>query len=83
MKNLRAFISGFKIGVRDFGETISILFNTGLLFFVYILGIGITAILSKTLGKHFLDKQISNNAETYWIDTTLGKGTKETYKRRF
>jgi len=47
---VRSFFEGFK----EFGSNITIIINSILLFIVYILGIGITALIARLFGKKFL-----------------------------
>ena len=55
MNKIFFFLSGFKEGMRQFGQTISIIINSGLLLIVYFIGIGFTSIIAKLFHKHFLD----------------------------
>lgn len=74
---------GFKKGIKDFGEYITILVNTVLLFFAYIIGIGLTFLFAKILRKHFLDLKPSKKEKTYWSDLNLSKKRIDDYYRQF
>lgn len=82
MSKIREFFSGFKQGQKYFGETISIIINSILLFFVYFIGVGIPSILAKIFRKKFLDIKVKNE-QTYWKPLNLSKKPKEAYYRQF
>jgi hypothetical protein len=78
---MKVFFKGYKEGMKEFGETISIVVNSILLSVVYNLGVGITKIFSKIRNKEFLELKKSNQ-ETYWSDLNLKKQSlKESYKQ--
>tara|TARA_Y100000310_G_scaffold39520_1_gene37076 strand:+ start:2644 stop:2883 length:240 start_codon:yes stop_codon:yes gene_type:complete len=79
---MKSFFRGIKKGNKYFGEVIATLINSILLTIVYILGIGITAIVAKISRKKFLDLNM-NNKETYWENLNLGKKPKQEYYRQF
>lgn len=82
MNSLKKFLKGFKKGMHNFGQTIVIVINTVLLTIVYFIGIGLTSIIAKLVGKHFLD--ISNkDRKTHWSDLNLRKKSIEEYYRQF
>jgi uncharacterized protein YqhQ len=64
------FLNGFYEGMKQFGANIANAVNFVLLFFVYIFGIGITAVIAKIFGKHFLQLK-KTGRYSYWdkIDT--------------
>jgi basic membrane lipoprotein Med (substrate-binding protein (PBP1-ABC) superfamily) len=80
---LKRFFSGFKLGIRDYGEDISAVINTILLFTVYFLGVGITSTIAKISGKHFIETSISKKQITYWSDRNNNKKPNEEYYRQF
>lgn len=82
MKKIRQFYRGFKGGMKKFGENIALIINTILLFFVYLIGVGITSIVAKIVGKHFLEKKLSKK-DTYWNSLKLKKKPIEEYYRQF
>ena len=82
MKELKQFFKGFKKGMRNFGYNIALIINTILLFFVYIIGVGLTAITAKIFRKRFLRTKLSKK-ETYWSDLNLKKKPIEEYYRQF
>jgi len=83
MNQFFQFLKGFKKGMHDFGQNVSLIINSILLLIVYIAGVGITFIFSKILHKHFLDLKISKNHKTYWSDLNLNKKKIEEYYRQF
>jgi hypothetical protein len=76
------FINGFRKGMESFGQTISVIINSVLLAAVYIIGIGLTSVLSKLLRKNFLELRPSDN-RSYWSDLNLGKKKEADYYREF
>lgn len=83
MKKIKQFFQGFRKGVKEFGQNISIIINSSLLAIVYLIGVGITFIFAKLSGKHFLDMKLSQKAKTYWTDLNLKKKPIEKYYRQF
>ncbi len=83
MINIKLFFKGFKKGVNSFGCKISIIVNSVLLSVVYLIGVGVTSLIAKVSGKHFLDMKISKSRETYWSELNLRKKTREEYYRQF
>lgn len=79
----RRFFSGFKEGMLTFGSNISIIVNSILLLIVYLLGVGITSMVAKLFGKHFLETRISKQQQTYWSDLSLKKKSIDEYYRQF
>jgi cytochrome c biogenesis protein CcdA len=80
---MKDFFSGFIRGFRIFGENITVIINSALLLFVYIVGVGITSIIAKIFGKHFLETKLSRQKESYWCAINSGKKRKEEYYRQF
>ncbi|MEM3127231.1 MAG: hypothetical protein QW331_04165 [Candidatus Woesearchaeota archaeon] len=79
--NIKAFFAGFKIGLKDFGHSISAVVNFFLLLIAYILGIGVVSIFGKTIGrKKFMEVKPTNN-ETMWKDHKIEKKKLEDYFR--
>ena len=81
MKAINQFLIGFKKGMGNFGQNIALIINTILLTLVYLIGIGLTSILAKIVGKHFLEMKLSK--DTYWSDLNLKKKSIEEYYRQF
>jgi len=50
---------------------------------VYIVGVGITSIISKISGKKFLDTKQSKEKESYWVDLNLKKKKFEEYYKQY
>ncbi len=55
---LENLLSGFLEGLKMFSENISYLVNVILLSIVYIFAVGITAMIAKFFGKHFLELKV-------------------------
>jgi len=83
MSSSKQFIKGLKKGIGNFGHGITLIINTILLTFAYIIGIGFTSITAKIFKKHFLELKISKNKESYWQDLNLKKKPIEEYYRQF
>ncbi|MCF7862269.1 hypothetical protein K9M79_08595 [Candidatus Woesearchaeota archaeon] len=71
----------FKKGMHNFTTNISIIINTILLIIVYFIGVGITFIFAKMVGKHFLDMKLSKGS--YWKTLNLKKKPMVSYYRQF
>lgn len=83
MAGIVYYLLSIKEGMLFFGEIINTLVNSILLSFVYLVGVGLTKIVSKIIKKDFLDTKIEKEKDTYWID--LNSTTKEinSYYRQF
>lgn len=78
---MKQLIKGIKEGFKKFGDHITIIINTILLFAAYIIGIGITAIIAKLVNKKFLKTKIDKQRKTYWHELNIGK--KESMSQRY
>lgn len=67
--------------LEPIGKIISSIVNFILLGIVYFVGIGITSIIFKLFGKHFLD--LKNNKASYWEERNLSKEPIEKYHRMY
>lgn len=76
-----SFFSGFRAGMKNFGQNISIIINTILLFLVYLLGVGFTSIIARLTKKDFLNTSLSK--PSYWVVLDKKTGKKEDYYRQF
>jgi len=81
MNRTKQFLIGLKKGMKEFGGNIALIINTVLLSFVYFIGVGLTSIIAKIFGKHFLEMKLSKNS--YWSDLNLKKKNMESYYRQF
>ena len=79
---IKQFVKGFKKGMGNFGMNITLIINTILLSFVYLIGVGLTSIIAKIFGKHFLETKLSKKS-TYWSNLNLKKKKFEEYYRQF
>lgn len=80
--NAKLFFDGFKKGFKDFGHNISIIVNSALLVFVYLIGVGITSVVAKLASKHFLDTKRSKS-KSYWSELNLKRKPVDEYYRQF
>ena len=83
MNKLNNFCKGFIEGSKEFGLSINILVITSLLTVVYVLGVGVTSIVAKAIGKHFLNTQLAKNQDTYWTELNLKKKEIDEYYKQF
>ena len=74
---------GFKKGYKEFNQNIIAIVNSTLLSIVYLIGVGITSIISKIARKRFLDVSISKDKTSYWENLDLRKEAIEKYRRQF
>lgn len=82
MRKLKQFFEAFKKGMGNFGHIITLIINTTLLTFVYLIGVGLTFIFAKIFRKHFLEIKLSKK-DSYWSDLNLKKKPIEEYYRQF
>ena len=78
-----SFFKGLAKGFTDFGHGITNMINLVLLGIVYFIGVGLTSITAKIVGKHFLNIKNNIDKQTYWEDCNVGTEEKETYYRQF
>lgn len=78
-----SFYRGCKEGLHLFGANLSLLINTLLLSFVYVIGVGLASLLGRRANKGFLDIRISAKEKTYWQDLRLSKKEMDEYYRQF
>lgn len=83
MNTLKEFISGFKRGMNIFGETIAVIVNSVLLLVVYIVGVGLSWLISKLSKKLLLETRIWKQKTTYWTDLKLGTKPIKKYYQQF
>ena len=76
-----SFLKGVKKGMASFGQNIALLVNSILLTVAYMIGIGITAIIAKLVGKKFLATEKSS--KSYWKKLDLKKKDMDSYYRQF
>jgi Fe2+ transport system protein B len=75
-----SFLNDFKEGMGNFGSNIGIIVSSVSLFVVYVLGVGLTAVIAKIFRKKFLDNE---KKESYWSDLNLKKKEMKEYFRQF
>lgn len=79
--SLKQFFNGLKKGMKEFGHNIAIIVNSVLLTIVYFSGVGLTSLIAKATGKHFLETKAKKGS--YWHDLNLKKKTLDEYYRQF
>lgn len=65
-----------------FSEFITSIINFIILVPVFFIGVGLTSLFSKIVGKHFLNLRIKEK-ESYWLDKNLTTQKLEKYYRMF
>lgn len=83
MIKLKYFLKGFRKGMQDFGQTISIIFNSLILTIIYLVGVGLTSLLAKIFKKKFLETKLSKKQDSYWSDINLNNRKIEDYYKQF
>ena len=79
---MNEFFKGLKQGFRSFGELIGMVVNSALLLVAYIIGVGITSIIAKITGKHFLEMKLDKKSDSYWKPfQTRRTGSLEDYRQ--
>jgi hypothetical protein len=79
---MKDFLQGIKLGMVEFGNNLNGILVSLILLFVYILGVGSTALIAKLIGKHFLDLN-SKKKKSYWVDLNLSKKELREYLNQF
>jgi len=72
-------------GAKQMGNCVSVIINTVLLGAVYIVGVGVTSIVSKLVGKRFLDMKLRTavgNAAGKTVGKASGKTTGKAVGKR-
>ena len=77
------FFNDILKGQKMFGEDISQIVNFLLLTITYFLGVGLTSVLAKIFGKHFLKLKIDEEEDSYWTELNLTKKPIGEYYRQF
>lgn len=68
--------------LEPIAKVVSFVVNFALLFIVYFIGIGLTSMVAKLFGKHFLDIK-KQNKKSNWIEHKVTKQPLEDYHRTF
>ena len=77
------FFKAWRRGLHRFGLALGTVVNTLLLATVYFIAVGITALVARLLGKHWLDTTLKPGAPTYWHSLPLGTKPRQAYYRQF
>lgn len=78
---MKAFFKGFQNGLKEFGKKVSIIVNTALLLAVYILGVGIPALVARVKHKEFMHERLERKKSTYWEDISYSPKRGPYYKQ--
>ena len=81
MAKIKKLFDEFMEGSKMFGELISAIINLLLLSFVYFIGVGLTSIFTKILGKKFID--VKTVKDSYWAELNLTTQSFKEYYRQF
>lgn len=80
---MKSFFKGMSKGMKFFGTLITTIVNSAILIVVYIIGIGLTALIAKISKKELIQKKLSYNKETYWTDLNISDKKMDDYYRQF
>ena len=84
MNGFSLFFKAFYEGMKTFGACIVDIVNFVLLIPVYFIGVGLTAIIAKMFGKHFMNlKKPDKKAKTYWVDKEQKKPKIDDFYKEF
>ena len=81
MAKIKQMFDEFMEGSKLFGELISAIVNLLLLSFVYFIGVGLTSIFARILGKKFIDDKITK--DSHWEELNLTTQSFKEYYRQF
>jgi len=81
MVKVKQMFDEFMEGSKMFGELISAIINLLLLSFVYFIGVGLTSIFARFLGKKFIDNKTIK--DSYWEELNLTTRPFKEYYRQF
>lgn len=80
MKKIKVdFLDGFK----NFGLNFNVIINLVILSLVYLIGIGPSSIVAKSLGKHFLELKLARRRKSYWVKFDAGAPKISNFLRQF
>lgn len=60
-------------GVEEFGHDVNTLIISVLLTFVYVFGVGVTALIARFVGRSFLDVTFQKEIGSYWRRWDVGR----------
>ena len=83
MKSATLFFKGLHNGFKLFGNVVNTFIVSSILFFVFIFGIGIVSVISKTFGKRFIILKQDPGRKSYWDESIIAKRKKEDFLRPF
>lgn len=81
MAKIKLLFDEFMEGSKMFGELISSIINLLLLSIVYFIGVGLTSIFARVLGKKFINDKTTK--ESYWEELNLTTQPFKEYYRQF
>ena len=79
---IKLLAKGFYEGMKEFGANVANVTNFILLFFAYLIGVGLTAIFAKIFGKHFVSLK-KTGKESHWQEITGKKKKMGDFYRQF
>lgn len=80
---IKMIFDEIKEGQKKFTDDIALIVNSILLSLVYVIGVGVTYLISKVSKKNFLDVEIDKNKQSYWEELNLQTSPREEYLRQF
>lgn len=78
---MKEFIDGFKEGFKSYGQFFATIVNSILLTLVYFIGVGLSSMMLKMMGKKHLKK--NKRQDSYWEQYNLSKRDEDYYYRQF
>ena len=64
MTATKLFLKSVGKGMKQYGEKITTFVNTVLLLLVYMVGVGVTSLVARIFGKHFLERKTSKTVNS-------------------
>ena len=83
MSTIKTFITGLRDGFGNFSHTLMNIVNFILLSLVYFTAIALVSIISKLLGKKFLDLRLNKVKSSYWLNKPITTKPLESYYKQF
>jgi hypothetical protein len=77
------FFKGIKDGFLEFGQSIAAITNWIFLLILYVVGVGLTSLVAKIIGKHFLNVKLDKGKKSHYEHINMVTEPKENYYRQF
>ncbi|MBI5393526.1 hypothetical protein HZA96_06680 [Candidatus Woesearchaeota archaeon] len=79
----RRIWQAIKKGFLAFSHFMQKVVNTILLTIVYFVGVGLTSLISKLFGKHYMELKLDKDAKSYYKECMSTKKVKEEFYRMY